>query len=168
MYTKNPQIRISLLDYSHFSINFSFDVLDGSFRQCPIYINMLTARSCTTLLLLWKKKIFLMLFFFSYSHQVLATRVLIFGSSPHCAGKCMANFMQCILLESGKHYGKGRSLNCQLIFNSVIQIHSFRLVRYYALIVLSSYGRRSRRTRLLYPKTISFGFLLFNYMLLSA
>ena len=47
--------------------------------------------------------------------------------------------MQCILLEPGKVCGKNRSLNCQLISNSVIQDHSFCLVRYYsglALIVL--------------------------------
>ena len=73
---------------------------------------------------------------FSESHQVLVTRVLIFGSSPHCAGKCVEKFMQCILLEPGKVYGKNRSLNCRLIFNSVIQIHSFCLVRYHAGLAL--------------------------------
>ena len=31
---------------------------------------------------------------------------------------------------------KNRSLNCQLISNSVIQIHSFPLVRYYAGLAL--------------------------------
>ena len=36
--------------------------------------------------------------------------------------------MKHILLEPGKVYGKNRSLNCQLISNSVIQIHSFCLV----------------------------------------
>ena len=45
------------------------------------------------------------------------------------------NFMQCIFLGPGKVYGK-RSLNCQLISNSVIQIHSFCLVRYYAGLAL--------------------------------
>ena len=87
MYTKNPQIRISLLNYSHFS-NLSSDVLDGIFRQCPIYFNMLTTGSCTTVLLLWKNIHFLNIF--SDSHQILVTWVLIFGSSPHCEGKCMA------------------------------------------------------------------------------
>ena len=46
------------------------------------------------------------------------------------------NFMQCILLEPGKVYGKNKYLNCQLISNSVIQIHSFCLVRYYAGLAL--------------------------------
>ena len=88
MYTKNSQIRISLLDYSHSSINLSFDVLDGLFRQCHIYFNLLTTASCTIVLLLWKKIHFLNIF--SESHQILVTGVLIFGSSPHCAQKCMA------------------------------------------------------------------------------
>ena len=35
-----------------------------------------------------------------------------------------------------KFMGKNRSLNCQLISNSVIQIHSFCLVRYYAGLAL--------------------------------
>ena len=88
MYTKNPQIRISLLNYSHLSINLSFDVLDGLFRQCPIYFNMLTNGSCTIVLLLWKKIHFLNIF--NESHQILVMRVLIFESSPHCVGKFMA------------------------------------------------------------------------------
>ena len=61
---------------------------------------------------------------FSESHQILVTRVLIFGSSLNCVGKCMA-FTE-----------KIRSLNCELISNSVIQIHSFCLVRYYADLAL--------------------------------
>ena len=44
--------------------------------------------------------------------------------------------MQCILQEPNKVYGKNRSLNCQLISNSVIQTHSFCLVRYYAGLAL--------------------------------
>ena len=121
-----------MLNFSHSSINLSFDVLDGLFRQCPLYFNMLTARSCTIVLLRWKKYHHLKCCISSESHQILVTRVLIFGSSPHCAEKCMAKLKQRILLEPGKVYGKNRSLNCQLISNSVIQIHSFCLVRYYA------------------------------------
>ena len=67
------------------------------------------------------------------------------------------NLMQRILLEPGKVYGKNRSLNCQLISNSVIQIHSFSLVRYY-FDRFGSYGRRSRWTRLLFAKNIWFQF----------
>ena len=88
MYTKNPQIKISLLNYSHSSINLSFDVLDGFFKKCPLYFNMLTAKSCTTVLLLRKNIQFLKCCIFSESHQILVTRVLIFGSFPRCAGKC--------------------------------------------------------------------------------
>ena len=75
------------------------------------------------------------------------------------------NFMQHILLEPGKVNGKigpeNRSLNCQLISNSVIQIHSFCIVRYcagFTLIVFSSYGRKSRRTRFLFDKNNQFRF----------
>ena len=74
---------------------------------------------------------------FTESHQILVTQVLIFGSSPHCVGKCQRqNFMQCILLEPGKVYGKNKSLNCRLISNSVILIHSICSVRYYADLAL--------------------------------
>ena len=37
-------------------------------------------------------------FIFSESHQILVMQVLIFGSSSHCAGKCMEKFMQCIYI----------------------------------------------------------------------
>ena len=89
-----------------------------------------------------KKFIFLKCCIFSDSHQILVARVLIFGWSPHCAGKCMAklytvyNCIVYILLEPGKVCGKNRSLNCQLISNSVIQIHSFFRYAGLALIVL--------------------------------
>ena len=133
---QEPTNKNLLVNYSHSSISLSFDVLDGLFRQCPMYFNYLTARSRTIVLLLGKKIHFMKCCIFSESHQILVTRILIFGLSPHCAGKCMAKFMQCILLGPGKVYGKKRSLNCQLISNSVIQIHSFCLVRYYAGLAL--------------------------------
>ena len=128
MYTKNAQIRISLLNYSRSSINLSSDVLDGLFRQCPLYFNMLTAISCTIVLLLWKNIHFLKCCIYSESHQILITRVLIFGS-PSDRFLAWQNFMQCVYCES-------RSLTCQVISNSVIQIHSFCLVRYYAGLAL--------------------------------
>ena len=74
--------------------------------------------------------------------------------------------MQCILLEPGKVYGKNRSLNCQLISNSVIQIHSFYLIRYYvglALIVLVLMVREADGQDFFFPRTIDSDFLLFNY-----
>ena len=136
MYAKNPQIRISLLNYSHSSINLSFDVLDGLFRQCPIYFNMLTVRSCTIVLLLWKKIHFLKCCIFSESHQILVTRVHIFGSSSHCARKCMAKPYEVFIAGTWQSLRKNRSLNCQLISDSVIQVHSFCFVRYYASLAL--------------------------------
>ena len=66
---------------------------------------------------------------------------------------------------------KNRSLNYQLISNSVIQIHSFCLVRYYAglaLIVLVLMVGEVDGQDFFLPKTIGFDFLPFNYMLLSA
>ena len=172
MDTKNPQIRISLLNYSHSSINSSFDALDGLFRQCPIYFNMLTAESCTIVLLHWKKIHCLKCCTFSENYQILVTRVLIFGSSLHCEGKCMAKLYEVYYCWSlAKFTEKKRSLNCQLISNSVIQIHSFCLVRYYAglaFIVLVLMVGEADGQNFFFPKTIGFDFLLFNYMLLSA
>ena len=81
------------------------------------------------------------------------------------------NFIECILLKPGKVHGKDRSLNCQLISNSVIQSHSFCLFRYYAdlaLIVLVLMVGEADGQDFFLPKTIGFDFLLFNYMLLIA
>ena len=169
MYTKNPQIKISLLNYSHSSINLSFDVLDGLFRQCPLYFNMLTARSCTIRLLLWKNIHFSTCCIFS---ETLLTRVLIFGSSPHCAGNCMAKLYAVYIAGDWQSLReKNRYLNCQLISNSVIQIHSFCLVRYHAgiaLIVSVLMVGEADGQDFFLPKTIGFDFFLFSYMLLSA
>ena len=73
---------------------------------------------------------------FSESHQILVKRIFIFGSSPQCAGKYMAKFYAVYIAEAWQSLRKKRSLNCQLISNSVIQIHSFCLVRYYAGLAL--------------------------------
>ena len=136
MYTKNPEKRIPLLNYSHSSINLSFDVFDSLFRKCPLYFNMLTAGSCIIVLLLWKKISFLKCCIFGESHQILVTRVLIFGSSPHCAGKHMAKLYAVYIAGAWQSLRKNRYLNSQLISNSVIRIHSFCLVRYYAGLAL--------------------------------
>ena len=87
MYTKKPQIRISLLNYSHSSTNLSFDVLYGLFGQCP-FINMLTAVLCH---FFGKTNHFLKCCVFGESHVM---RFLVFGSSLHCAGKCMAKLYE--------------------------------------------------------------------------
>ena len=79
--------------------------------------------------------------------------------------------MQCILLEPGKVYGKNRSLNCQLISNSVIQLIYFvsssnMLALLWSFLVLI--GGKTDGQDLILPKTIGFDFLLFSNMLLSA
>ena len=75
--------------------------------------------------------------YFSESHQILVTRVLIFESYPHCAGKCMAKRYTVYIAEAWQSLlKKNRSLNCQLISNSVVQTHSFCLVMYYAGLAL--------------------------------
>ena len=76
--------------------------------------------------------------------------------------------MQCWSLAKST---EKRYLNYQLISNSVIQIHSFCLVRHYAdlaLIVLVLMVGEADGQDLFFPKTIGFNFLMFNYMLLSA
>ena len=59
-------------------------------------------------------------------------RGFLYGSSPHSAGKCMAKLYAVYIAQAWQSLRKNRYLNCQLISNSVIQIHSFCLVRYYA------------------------------------
>ena len=122
MYTKNPQIRIFLLNY--------LTCFMVWFDNVP-FINMLTAGSCTIVLLFGKQMHFLKCCIFGESHQIIVTRFLIFGSSLHCAGKCMAKLYAAYIAGAWQSLRKNRSLNCQLISNSVIQIHSFCLVRYY-------------------------------------
>ena len=103
-------------------------------------INMLTAGFCTIVLLLWKTNSFLKCCIFGESHQILMTRFLIFGSSLHCAESAWQNVIQ--------HFQFSHS-------------NSFCLVRYYAgftLIIFSSYGRKSRRTRFLFDKNNRFQF----------
>ena len=51
------------------------------------YVDCQILYHCVTSL---QKVHFLKYCIFSESHQILVTRGLIFGSSPHCAGKCMA------------------------------------------------------------------------------
>ena len=98
---------------------------------------------------------------FCESHQILMKRIIYFGSSLHCARKCISKLYAAYIAGAWQSLQKNRSLNCQLISNSFIQIHSFCLVRYYAgftLIVFSSYGRKSRRTRFLFDKNNRFRF----------
>ena len=143
MYTKNPQIRISLLNYSHFFINMS-------------------ARFCTNCVNSLVKKSFFNIVFLVKVIKIFVTQVLIFGSSPHCAGKCMEKLYAVYIAEACQSlWKKNRSLNYQLISNSVIQIHSFCLVRYYAriaLIVLVLMVGKADGQDFFLPKTIGFDF----------
>ena len=118
------------------------------------------------------KFIFLKCCIFSESHQIFVTWIPIFGSSPHCAGKCMTKLYAVYIAGAWQSLGKkNRSLNGHLISNSVIQIHSLCLFSYYAALALIflvlMVGEADGKDFLL-PKTIGFDFLLFNYMLLSA
>ena len=108
---------------------------------------------------------------FSESHQILVTRIPIFGSSPHYAGKCMAKLYAVYIAGAWQSLRKkSRSLNCQLISNAVIQIHSFCLVRYYAdlALIVSVLMVGEADGQGFFSKNNWFRLLLFNYMLLSA
>ena len=138
---QEPTNKNLLVNYSHSSINLSFDVLDGLFRQCPMYFNYLTARSCTIVLLLWKKIHFMKCCIFSERHQILVTRILIFGSSPHCAGKCicwgLAKFTEKKVFELSTHFQFSHS-NSFILSRQVLCWPCFDC--------FSSYGRRRRWT----------------------
>ena len=126
------------------------------------FINMLTAGSCTTVLLFAKQIHFLKCCIFGESHQILVTRFFYFRIVSVLCGKVHGKTL-CSIYFAGawESLRKNRSLNCQLISNSVIQIHSFCFVRYYAgltLVAFSSYGRKSRRTRFLFDKNNRFRF----------
>ena len=132
------------------------------------FFSLFTARYCTIVLLLWKKNHFLKCCIFSESPQILVTWVLIFGSSLHCEGKYIAKLYEVYIAGAWQSLRKNRSLNCQLISNSVIQIHSFYHFYGLALIVLVPMVGEADGQDFLLPNTIAFDFILFNYMLLSA
>ena len=97
------------------------------------YVDCQILYHCATSL---EKIHFLKCCIFIESHQILLTRILIFGSSQHCAGKCKEKLYAVYIAGAWQSLQKNRSLNCQLISNSVIQIHSLCLVRYYADLAL--------------------------------
>ena len=84
-------------------------------------------------------------------------------------GKCTTKLYATYIAGAWQSLGKNRSLNYQLISNSVIQIHSFCLVRYYAGLTFLKVlmGGEADGQDFFSTKTIGFDFLLFNYMLLS-
>ena len=128
------------------------------------YVDCQILYHCVTSL---EKNHFLKCCIFGESHHILVTRVLIFGSSPHLRENARQNFMQCILLEPDKVYGKNRSTHFQFSHSNSF-ILSRQVLCWPCFDRFSSHGRRSRRTRLLFPKRIGFDSLLFNCMLLSA
>ena len=84
----------------------------------------------------------------------------------------MAKLYAAYIAGAWQSLQKNMSLNCQLISNSVIQIHSFCLVRSFLLALLWTFfilmGGKADGQDLFLTKTIGFDFLLFNYMLPSA
>ena len=122
---------------------------------------MLTARSCNTVLLFWKKIHFLKCCIFSESHQVLVTRVLILDRLRTVRESAWQNFMQCILLEPVKVCGKKLVFELSTHFqfsHSNSFILSRQVLCWPCFDRFSSYGRRSRRTRLLFAKNNWFRF----------
>ena len=110
---------------------------------------MLTARSGTIMLLLWKKNHFMKCCIFSESHQILVTRVLIFGSSSHCAGKCMAKLYAVYIAGAWQSLRKIKVFELSTHFqfsHSNSFILSCQVLCWPCFDCFSSYGRRSRRT----------------------
>ena len=168
MCTKSPQIKIFLLNYSHSSINLSFDVLWWSvWTMSPLfqYVDCQILYHCVTSL---EKKSFLEMYFqwkssnscdgCPYFRIVFTLRWKVHGKTL-CSVYCwsLAKFTE-----------KNRSLNCQLICNSVIQIHSVlsrQVLCWLALIVLVLMVGEADGQDFFLPKTVGFDFLLFSYML---
>ena len=136
MYTKNAQIRISLLNYSHSSINLSFDVLYGLFRQCPILYHCTTARSCTIGLLLCKTNSFFEMLYFWWKSSNSCDAVSYFRIvSALCGklhGKTLCSIYCWSLAKFTEKIGLGTVNSFPIQSFKFIQIHSFCLVRYYA------------------------------------
>ena len=116
----------------------------------------------------FEKNRFLKCYIFNESHQILVTRVLFSDLlrtvRESVNGKTLCSVYCWNLAKFTEKIGLSTS-------NSVIQIHSFCLVRYYAglaLIVLNLMIGEADGQVFFLPKTIGFDFLLFNYMLLSA
>ena len=87
------------------------------------------------------------------------TWFLIFGSSLHCAGKCMVKLYAAYIAGAWQSLWK---IGLRYA-NSVIQIHSFCLFTCmycagFTLVVFSSDGRKSRQTRFLFDKNNQFLF----------
>ena len=146
---QEPTNKNLLVNYSHSSISLSFDVLDGLFRQCPMYFNYLTARSCTIVLLLWKKKIILwnVVFLvkvikflwrgFLFSDRLRTVRESAWPNlcSVYCWG--LAKFMEKKVFELSTHFQFSHS-NSFILSRQVLCWPCFDC--------FSSYGRRRRRT----------------------
>ena len=97
------------------------------------YIDCQILYHCVTSL---KKIHFLKSCIFSESHQILDAGSYFRIVSALC-GKVHGKTLCSVYCWSlAKFTGKNRYLNCQLISNSDIQIHSFCLVRYYAGLAL--------------------------------
>ena len=135
MYTKNPQIRISLL------------IIHIPPSVCHLMCLMVYLDNVPCISIIWLpdpvpscyffgKKFILWNVVFLVNVIKFLWRGFLFSDRLRTVWEsAWPNFMQCICWGLAKFTEK-RSLNCQLISNSVIQIHSFCLVRYYAGLAL--------------------------------
>ena len=148
MYTKNSQIRISLLSYSHCSINFSFDVLYVCLDNV-LFVNV-DCGTFTIVLLLWKTNLFFKCCIFCESHPILMTRFLFSDHLCIVLESAWQTFMRHTLLDSGKVHGKyvfGLSTHFQCIHSN-----SFILSRGFTLIVLVLMGGKTDGQDLFWQK----------------
>ena len=131
-----------------------------------LFINV-DCGSCTIVLLLWKTNLF---FFLNVVFFVKVIRFLWRGSyfriiSSLC-GKVHGKTLCSIHCWTLAKFTENTSLNCQLISNVFIQIHSFcRVALLWSFLVLM--GGKTDGQDLFLTKAIGFDFLLFNNMLLS-
>ena len=166
MYTENPQIRISLLNYSHSSsINLSFDVLYGLFRHCPLYqyVDCRILHHCVTSL--EKNSFFEMLYFWWKSSNSCFQIVSALCGKVH--GKTLCNIYCWSLAKFREKIG--------LLTVNSFPIQAFKFIHFVssgtmlALLLLFSVlmGETADGQVFFWQKKIGFDFLLFNYMLLS-
>ena len=115
---------------------------------------MLTADPVPLCYFFGKQICFLKCCIFCESHLILMTRFLFSDHLCTVWESAWQNFTRHTLLDSGKVHGKyvfELSTHFQCIHSN-----SFILSRGFTLIVLSSYGRKNRRTRFVFDKSNRF------------
>ena len=135
MYTKNPQIRISLL------------IIHIPPSVCHLMCLMVYLDNVPCISIIWLpdpvpscyffgKKFILWNVVFLMNVIKFLWRGFLFRIVSALCGKVHGQILCSVYAGAWQSLRKKRSLNCQLISNSVIQIHSFCLVRYYAGLAL--------------------------------